>query len=232
MTGSTFSLLNLFTDADLIVRLMSIILVIASIASWAIIIEKSLLMKKIKIASAIFERQFWSGGSLEDLFNQLKGKTLDPMGAIFVAAMKEWKKSYSLLKGRGSQTKSSSLNSRIDRVMATTAENEMSKLEDRTDWLALIGTTSPLIGLFGTVWGIMTSFSAIGISGNSSLAVLAPGIATALATTALGLIAAIPAVIGYNKISSEIQKYGVKLESFASEFTTIASRQIDETING
>jgi len=189
-------------------------------------------MKKIKIASAIFERQFWSGGSLEDLFNQLKGKTLDPMGAIFVAAMKEWKKSYSLLKGRGSQTKSSSLNSRIDRVMATTAENEMSKLEDRTDWLALIGTTSPLIGLFGTVWGIMTSFSAIGISGNSSLAVLAPGIATALATTALGLIAAIPAVIGYNKISSEIQKYGVKLESFASEFTTIASRQIDETING
>ncbi|MDR1008741.1 MAG: protein TolQ [Rickettsiales bacterium] len=231
MPANSFSILGLFTDADLMVRLMSIILVLASIVSWTIIIEKSFTLKRIKLASAIFERQFWSGGSLDDLFASIKTKTLDPMAAIFVAAMKEWKKSSSLLRSKNNAPRNISLNQRIDRVMDTTAEREMSKLEERIDWLSLIGTTAPLVGLFGTVWGIMESFSAIGRTGNSSLGVLAPGIATALATTALGLIAAIPAVIGYNKIYNELQKYSIKLESFEGEFTAIVSRQIDETIN-
>ncbi|MDR0367067.1 MAG: MotA/TolQ/ExbB proton channel family protein [Rickettsiales bacterium] len=229
---TTFSILNLFTQSDVVIRLLSVILVAGSVASWTIIVEKSLVLKRIKLASAIFERQFWSGGSLDDLFAGVKNKTLDPMAAVFVAAMKEWKKSSGLLRGgKAGGAKSIALSERIDRVMAITSEREMARLEERIDWLSLIGTTSPLLGLFGTVWGIMEAFGAIGRTGNSSIGVLAPGVADALATTALGLIVAIPAVIGYNKIWGELGRYALKLESFTGEFTAIASRQIDETMN-
>lgn len=231
MGGSTFSIINLFTESDLMMRFMSIILVILSVASWAVIIEKAFTLKKIKVQSAIFERKFWSGGSLDELFNAIKSKPLDPMAAVFIAAMKEWKKSSGLLRAKNNGPKTINLHQRIDRVMEITIEKELSKLEERIDFLSMVGSTSPLLGLFGTIWGIMDSFSAIGTSQNTTLAVIAPGVATALSTTALGLIAAIPAVIGYNRIYSEISRYGMKLEGFAGEFTAIISRQIDENIN-
>jgi biopolymer transport protein TolQ len=231
MGASTFSIINLFTESDLMMRFMSIILVLLSIASWAIIIEKAFTLKKIKTQSAIFERKFWSGGSLDELFNAIKSKAIDPMAQVFIAAMKEWKKSSGLLRAKNNGAKTTNLHQRIDRVMAITIDKEITKLEERTAFLSMVGSISPLLGLFGTIWGIMDSFAAIGTSQNTTLAVIAPGVATALSTTALGLIAAIPAVIGYNKIYSEISRYEMKLDGFAGEFTAIISRQIDENIN-
>lgn len=231
MQPSTFSLFSLFTESDLMTRFVSIMLVIASIYSWAIIVEKLFTLKKIKLASNIFEHKFWSGGSLDELFNSIKSKAIDPMAVVFIAAMKEWKKSSSLLKQKHSGPKTINLHQRIDRVMTITIEKEISRLEDRIDFLSMVGSTAPLVGLFGTIWGIMSSFSAIGASQSTTLGIIAPGIATALSTTALGLIVAIPAVIGYNKITAELARYTMKLESFAGEFTAIISRQIDENIN-
>lgn len=231
MQPSTFSLFSLFTESDLMTRLISILMVFASIYSWAIIIEKTFMLKKIKLAGEIFERKFWSGGSLDDLFNSLKSKAVDPMSLVFISAMKEWKKSSSLLRAKNNAPKTANLHQRIDRVMTITIEKEMGKLEDRIDFLSMIGSIAPLVGLFGTIWGIMSSFSAIGSSQSTTLGVIAPGIATALSTTALGLIVAIPAVIGYNKITTDLAKYAMKIEGFAGEFTAIISRQIDENIN-
>ena len=231
MQPSTFSLFSLFTDSDLMTRLTSILMVIASIYSWAIIIEKVFFIKKIKLAGDIFERKFWSGGSLDDLFNSIKSKASDPMSLVFISAMKEWKKSSPLLRSKNNGSKTMNLHQRIDRVMTITIEKEVGKLEERIDFLSMIGSIAPLVGLFGTIWGIMTSFSAIGASQSTTLGVIAPGIATALSTTALGLIVAIPAVIGYNKITGALTKYVMKLEAFAGEFTAIISRQIDENIN-
>lgn len=231
MQPSTFSLFSLFTDSDLMTRLTSILMVIASIYSWAIIIEKVFFIKKIKLAGDIFERKFWSGGSLDELFNSIKSKASDPMSLVFISAMKEWKKSSPLLRSKNNGSKTMNLHQRIDRVMTITIEKEVSKLEERIDFLSMIGSIAPLVGLFGTIWGIMTSFSAIGASQSTTLGVIAPGIATALSTTALGLIVAIPAVIGYNKITGDLTKYVMKLEAFAGEFTAIISRQIDENIN-
>ena len=232
MQPSTFSLFSLFTESDLMTRFVSILMVIASIYSWAIIIEKVFSIKKIKLAGDIFERKFWSGGSLDELFNSIKSKATDPMSLVFIAAMKEWKKSSPLLRSKNNSTKTMNIHQRIDRVMTITIEREVGKLEDRIDFLSMIGSIAPLVGLFGTIWGIMSSFSAIGSSQSTTLGVIAPGIATALSTTALGLIVAIPAVIGYNKISTDLTKYIMKLESFAGEFTAIISRQIDENTNG
>ncbi|MBR1544938.1 MAG: protein TolQ [Alphaproteobacteria bacterium] len=232
MEASTFSLFGLFTQSDLMTRFVSIMLVIASIYAWAIIIEKVFTLKKIKTLSFAFEKKFWSGGSLEELFNALKSKAVDPMAIVFIAAMKEWKKSSSLLRSKNNVSKTANLHQRIERVMNITMEKEMSKLEQRIDFLSMIGSIAPLVGLFGTIWGIMSSFSAIGTSSSTTLGVIAPGIATALSTTALGLIVAIPAVIGYNKITTDLSNYAIKLEAFTGEFTAIISRQIDENING
>ncbi len=231
MDTSTFSMFSLFSGSDVMTRFVSIMLVLASIYAWAIIIEKALSLKKIKAQSLAFERKFWSGGSLEDLFNSLKSKALDPMAIVFISAMKEWKKSSAILKSKNSQHKTGNINQRIERVMNITIEKEMSKLEKRIDFLSMVGSTAPLVGLFGTIWGIMNSFSAIGATNSTTLGVIAPGVATALSTTALGLIVAIPAVIGYNKISNDLSNYSMKLEGFSGEFTAIISRQIDENIN-
>jgi len=229
---STFSLLWLFTGADLMTRFISIVLAIASITSWAIMIEKSLALRAAKLASALFERRFWSGGSLDALYSEMEGeKSLDPMSAIFASAMREWRKSSSILKKKGG-AKSASLLERLRSIMEITEDREISMLEERLNLLAIVGSTSPLLGLFGTVWGIMESFGAIGASGGNSLNVIAPGVAVALSTTALGLIAAIPAVIGYNKIYGDIGRYSAKLEAFQAEFSAIISRQIDENANG
>lgn len=232
MEASTFSLFGLFTQSDLMTRFVSIMLVLASIYAWAIIIEKTFTLKKIKTQSFAFEKKFWSGGSLEELFNSLRSKAVDPMAVVFIAAMKEWKKSSSLLRSKNNSLKTANLHQRIERVMNITIEKEMSKLEQRIDFLSMVGSIAPLVGLFGTIWGIMSSFSAIGASSSTTLGVIAPGIATALSTTALGLIVAIPAVIGYNKLSTDLTNYDMKLESFAGEFTAIISRQIDENTNG
>ena len=229
MEASTFSLFGLFTHSDLMTRFISIMLVLASIYAWAIIIEKSFTLKKIKGQSLNFERKFWSGGSLEELFNSLRTRAVDPMSVVFIAAMKEWRKSSALLKSKNAP-KTANIHERIEKVMDITIEREMGKLEQRIDFLSMIGSIAPLVGLFGNIRGIMSSFSAIGASSSTTLGVIAPGVATALSTTALGLIVAIPAVIGYNKISSDISSYYTKLESFSGEFTAIISRQIDENM--
>jgi biopolymer transport protein TolQ len=174
-----------------------------------------------------FEESFWSGGSLEELFDRLNARPEDPMAAIFVAAMKEWRRS--MAKGLAvSETLRAGLKERIERVMDITLGREMEIIEMRMVYLASVGSAAPFVGLFGTVWGIMNSFASIAATKNTSLAVVAPGIAEALFATALGLVAAIPAVLAYNKLSGDIGRYGARLQAFAGEFGAIMSRQLEE----
>ncbi|MBR1945333.1 MAG: protein TolQ [Alphaproteobacteria bacterium] len=226
---ASLSMWGLFLQADFVVKTVIIILAMASIWSWAIIFEKIMLLRSATEDAKKFEAQFWSGGSLDEMFDKLEAKPfrLDPMSAVFVAAMREWRRSSGTL-GMGG-VHGTSLNQRIDRVMQVTMDREMDRLEKRMTFLASTGAVYPFIGLFGTVWGIMNSFHNIGSSSNTSLAVVAPGIAEALFATALGLTAAIPAVLAYNKLSSDMNRYAKTLENFAGEFSTILSRQIDDT---
>ncbi|MCT4552692.1 MAG: protein TolQ [Alphaproteobacteria bacterium] len=230
MQASTFSILHLFTEADFIVRTISVLLLFASIYAWSIIIEKIFMMKRVKHATKLFEDAFWSGGDLDALYKKLEGKAFDPMSVVFTAAMKEWKRSSKILLKSITDSKVNNLYQRVDRIMGMTVEQESEKLEKKMTFLASVGSVAPFVGLFGTVWGIMESFSAIGSAKSTSIGVIAPGIATALSTTALGLIAAIPAVIGFNKLMDSISRYEMRLENFASEFFTIISRQIDEKV--
>ena len=220
-----FSVWNLFLKADLIVKLVMLVLIVASVWCWAIIIEKSLRLKRLNSDAAEFEGSFWSGGSLDTLYDKIGALPKDPMAAIFVSAMKEWRRSND--SGVTSADHGSSLTDRIDRVMDVTLNREIERVERQITILASTGSTAPFIGLFGTVWGIMNSFQSIAISKNTSLAVVAPGIAEALFATALGLLAAVPAVIAYNKISKDVDRYAARLEDFSSEFSAIISRQLD-----
>mgnify|MGYP003324137676 FL=1 len=220
-----FSVWNLFLKADLIVKLVMLVLIVASVWCWAIIIEKSLRLKRLNSDAAEFEGSFWSGGSLDTLYDKIGALPKDPMAAIFVSAMKEWRRSID--SGVTSADHGSSLTDRIDRVMDVTLNREIERVERQITILASTGSTAPFIGLFGTVWGIMNSFQSIAISKNTSLAVVAPGIAEALFATALGLLAAVPAVIAYNKISKDVDRYAARLEDFSSEFSAIISRQLD-----
>jgi len=220
-----FSVWMLFLKADMIVKLVMLILIVASVWCWAIIIEKSLRLKRLNSDAAEFEGSFWSGGSLDLLYDKIGALPKDPMAAIFVSAMKEWRRSSD--SGVTSADHGSSLTDRIDRVMDVTLNREIERVERQITILASTGSTAPFIGLFGTVWGIMNSFQSIAISKNTSLAVVAPGIAEALFATALGLLAAIPAVIAYNKISKDVDRYAARLEDFSSEFSAIISRQLD-----
>lgn len=226
--ATNLSMWGLFLQADFIVKTVIIALVMASVWSWTIIFEKVMMLRSAREDAHKFETQFWSGGSLDDMFDQLEAKPyrLDPMSAIFVAAMREWRRSSGALT---TGVHGTSLGQRIDRVMQITMDREMDRMEKRLTFLASTGSVSPFIGLFGTVWGIMNSFHNIGGSSNTSLAVVAPGIAEALFATALGLVAAIPAVLAYNKLSSDMGRYGKVLENFAGEFSTILSRRIDDT---
>ncbi len=224
---SDFSMLGLFWQADIIVKIVMIMLLLTSVWSWAIIFEKIKLVKDLKDKTKNFEDKFWSGGSLEELYNKVKKKPTDPMSAIFAAAMKEMHRS-SVFSNPAHAAKDTSLRQRIDRIMQVNMERELALIESRITFLATAGSVSPFIGLFGTVWGIMNSFTSIGASGNTSLAVVAPGIAEALFATALGLLAAIPAVIAYNKFSSDIDKYAGRLENFVGEFGAIISRQLEQ----
>ena len=219
------SLWALFMQAGLIVKLVMIGLVGASVWTWAIIIDKVVAFGRMKAALNRFEKTFWSGQSLEDLYRTLSDRSTTGMASVFVAAMREWKKSFE----KGARAPMG-LQTRIDKAMDLALTREMEKLESRLGFLASIGSAAPFIGLFGTVIGIMTSFQAIAGSKSTSLAVVAPGIAEALLATAIGLLAAIPAVIAYNKLSSDASKLGSRMEGFADEFSAILSRQIDEKV--
>ena len=221
------SIWSLFLNADWIVKLVILLLVVASFWTWTIIFEKAIRIRRLRAAARQFEESFWSGGSLEELFDRIGNRPPDPMTSIFVAAMKEWRRSAA--KGLlASEQMRASLQDRIERVMDITLGREMEQLERHMTYLASIGSSAPFIGLFGTVWGIMNSFASIAASKNTSLAVVAPGIAEALFATALGLVAAIPAVLAYNKLSGDIGRYGQRLEAFAGEFGAILSRQLEE----
>jgi biopolymer transport protein TolQ len=222
-TTGDISLVTLFLQAHIVVKVVIVGLLLASVWSWAIIIDKTLLYGRVRRQMDRFEKVFWSGQSLEDLYRSLTGRTPTAMASVFVAAMREWKRSFEA--GARSPI---GLQTRIDKVLDVTIGRETERLERRLLFLATVGSAAPFIGLFGTVWGIMSSFQAIAASKNTALAIVAPGIAEALLATALGLLAAIPAVIAYNKLSSEAGKIGQRLEGFADEFAAILSRQVDE----
>jgi len=223
--AADLSMWALFLRADIIVKLIMVMLVAASFWSWAIIFDKAIRVRRLFARADQFEEGFWSGGSLEELYDRIGSRPVDPMASIFVAAMREWRRS---ARGGDRASMRTSLPQRIDRVMQVTMGREMELLESRMGFLASVGSTAPFIGLFGTVWGIMNSFQSIAMTKNTSLAVVAPGIAEALFATALGLVAAIPAVIAFNKLSGDLDRYAKRLEAFAGEFGAILSRQLEE----
>ena len=220
-----FSFWSLFVRADWVVKLVMIILIVASIWSWAIAVDKGITMFLLKRRAKLFEETFWSGKTLDELSRAMGGDTRDPMARVFAAAMREYDESMTSPRNDAAIL---STRERIDRVMNLVVNRELSKAERGLSVLATIGSASVFIGLFGTVWGIMNSFRAIAVSQNTNLSVVAPGIAEALFATALGLIAAIPAVIFYNKYSSDIDKYAGRLEGYADELSAILSRKISK----
>lgn len=222
---SDVTLWSLFMEAGIVVKLVMLGLLAASVWTWAIIVDKALAFGRFRRRLDDFEDTFWSGQSLEELYRTLSEQQPVGMGAIFVAAMREWKKSFE----RGARTPLG-LQARIDKAMDVTLSREAEALESRLGSLATIGSAAPFIGLFGTVVGIMTSFQAIAGSQSTNLAVVAPGIAEALLATAMGLLAAIPAVIAYNKLSGDVGRLNGRMEGFADEFSAILSRQIDEKL--
>ena len=223
--GASLSVWALFMQAGWVVKLVMIGLLAASIWTWAIIVDKVIAFNRMHSALNRFEQVFWSGQSLEELYRTLSERKTIGMGSIFVAAMREWKKSF-----EKSAKSPLALQTRIDKAMDLALTREMEGLEGRLGFLATVGSAAPFIGLFGTVVGIMTSFQAIAGSKSTNLAVVAPGIAEALLATAIGLLAAIPAVVAYNKLSSDAGKLGLRMEGFADEFSAILSRQIDEKV--
>ena len=212
--GSTdFSIIQLFLRADFVVKSVIIILITASVYSWALIFEKYRLFKKIEKSTSNFEEKFWKSKSAENFYNNLSNKDKDPLANIFQSAMVE------LIK---TKSKSSSVQTaRVSRVLEISVDKEINLIEKHFTFLATVGSTAPFIGLFGTVWGIMNSFQSIAISRNTSLAIVAPGIAEALFATALGLLAAVPAVVAYNKFTSDSRKYSGRIENFSKRFISI-----------
>ncbi len=212
--GSTdFSLIQLFLRADFVVKAVILILIAASVYSWALIFDKYKLFKRIEKSTANFEEKFWKSRSAESFYNSFTNREKDPIGNIFQSAMTE------LIR---TKSKSSSVQSaRVSRVIEISADKEIKLIEKHFTFLATVGSTAPFIGLFGTVWGIMNSFQSIAISRNTSLAIVAPGIAEALFATALGLLAAIPAVVAYNKFNNDSKKYSGRIENFSKRFISI-----------
>ena len=210
-SSADFSIVNLFLKADIIVKSVIIILIVASVYSWAIIIEKIRLFKKINQTSEEFEEKFWKSRSAESFYNSLPSDIEDPMANVFKGSMQVVMKTRS----------KSNLSEKLQSVLEVNIEKQMNIIDKNYTFLATVGSTAPFIGLFGTVWGIMNSFQSIAISRNTSLAIVAPGIAEALFATALGLLAAIPAVVAYNKFSSDSRKYSQKLDNFSKRFISI-----------
>ena len=210
-SNTDFSITTLFLRADIIVKSVIIILIVSSIYSWAVIFEKIKLFKKINKSTDEFENKFWKSKSAESFYNNLPVNVNDPMANLFKDSMQV------LLKSK----RSSNLDEKMSRMLEINVEQQMEKIDKSYTFLATVGSTAPFIGLFGTVWGIMNSFQSIAISRNTSLAIVAPGIAEALFATALGLLAAIPAVVAFNKFSSDSKKYSQKLENFSKRFLSI-----------
>ncbi len=207
-----FSIIKLFIRADFVVKSVIVVLIAASIFSWALIVDKYNLFRKINLSSDEFEQKFWKSKSAESFYNNIPANSNDPLANIFKAGMGEMLKS---------KTRSSNQNERVSRILEVSTEREMLTIEKYFTFLATVGSTAPFIGLFGTVWGIMNSFQSIAISRNTSLAIVAPGIAEALFATALGLLAAVPAVVAYNKFNSDARKYLQKIENFSKRFLSI-----------
>lgn len=225
------SMWGLFMQADMIVKLVMMMLVFASVWCWAIIIAKRSSLSKLNKKASVFEDSFWSGEPLDKIYQRVKNSKKDPILSTFAAGMEEWQAG--VAGGIPSrESMHASLRQRVERAMSVNIGREMNALERGMTFLASVGSTAPFIGLFGTVWGIMNSFSAIAASNNTSLAVVAPGIAEALFATALGLVAAIPAVVAYNVFSTGFNRYADRLEAFTDEFSAILSRHLDNQGNG
>ena len=220
---STASIFEIVLGAPLVVKFVMALLVFLSIWTWAIIVSKILLISRATREAAAFESSFWSGGNLDELYEKVGQNPKDPMQAVFVAGMREWRRTPAGLPS-GSAL---SIAQRIDRAMMLTVARELGRMETQMIVLASIGTAAPFIGLFGTVWGVMNSFLGIAAAGNTTLAVVAPGIAEALLATALGLVAAIPASIAYNSFTTDLARYAGRLEDFSGEFGTILARQLE-----
>jgi len=223
--GGDLSLLSLFLQADLVVKTVMVLLLAASVWVWAIVFEKTATLRRVNRAATQFEDRFWSGGSLDELYEAEGARPTHPVAAVFGAAMGEWRRSAQVA---GADVSRGGVRDRVDRTVAVTVQREMDRMERRMVFLASVGSTAPFIGLFGTVWGIMRSFSAIATSRNTNLSVVAPGIAEALFATAIGLVAAIPAVLAYNKLSTDLSRFASRMEGFGSEFAGILSRQSEE----
>ena len=230
-SASDMTIMGLFWAADPVVKLVMLLLIGASIWCWAIIFDKIVRLRAEARRASLFDDAFWSGGSLDQLYDSTGAEPDNAQARVFVAAMREWRRASAkgLTKALRSDLKVS-LISRIERSMTLATNREMERLERGVSFLASIGSVSPFVGLFGTVCGIMNSFQSIAESKNTSLAVVAPGIAEALFATALGLAAAIPAVAAYNKFSSDLEKIGAKLDNFSNEFGTLLARQLDEGV--
>jgi len=224
-SAANLSLLGLFLQADIVVKLVMLVLLFASVWVWTIIIEKVMTLRRVNREANVFEDEFWSGGSLDNLYEREGTDPANPMAAVFGAAMSEWKRTARIA---GSEIGKTAVEQRVDRAMSVTIMREMDRMERFMIFLASVGATAPFIGLFGTVWGIMHSFSAIAAMHNTDLAVVAPGIAEALFATAIGLVAAIPAVLAYNKLSNDLARFASRLEGFGAEFSAILSRQTEE----
>lgn len=222
----SLSVWGLFMQADIVVKLVMLLLLFASVWCWAIIFEKSRNMKVLNRRARKFEEAFWSGESLDKLFERVKQAKSDPMIRTFIAGMEEWRLGLQGAAGRSSASLQAGISQRIERAMMLTMGREMDKIEKNMTFLANVGSSAPFIGLFGTVWGVMNSFTSIAASKNTSLVVVAPGIAEALFATALGLFAAIPAVIAYNKFSADINRYADRVDAFTNEFSAILSRHL------
>lgn len=223
-----YSLVSLFMKADIVVKTVMMGLALASVWSWAIIFDKGMGLSRIRSRGNRFEDLFWSGKPIEDLYQKLSARPDHPMAVVFVAAMREWHRSVG--KGeRGAGTGATKgLMGRVETVMQATIARELSSMQRSLTFLATLASSAPFIGLFGTVWGIMNAFQRIGATGSTSLAVVAPAIAEALLATGVGLLAAIPALIFYNRYATAINDYAVRLDGFADEFSTILSRQLEE----
>ena len=223
-----FSIWSLAMQADVVVKLVMASLLLASVWSWAIIFEKARVFRGLSSKARAFEDAFWSGGSLKELYDRVGDAPDHPLAAVFSVAMREWtlagERGLSMRDERGR----GNLEARIDRVMAVAVQRAIEDLERRLGFLASVGSTAPFVGLLGTVWGIMNSFQSIAATKDTSLAVVAPGIAEALLATALGLAAAIPAVVAYNRFSNDLNRYAGRLETFAGEFSALLSRQLAE----
>jgi biopolymer transport protein TolQ len=221
-----FSMLTLFAQASFVVKMVIILLLVCSFWSWTLIFATVSFLNKLKAKANKFEDAFWNSGSLDSLFDGVINGGDDPFISVFVTGMKEWRRSKRKIK---SAVGILVVRERLKSIMQVTIMREMTHLERYLGFLATVGSTAPFVGLFGTVWGIMNSFESIGFDQNTSLTAVAPGIAEALFATALGLVVTIPAVVAYNKISSEINRYQNRLDAFVDEFTAIISRQLEES---